>query len=78
MWQKRGGAFSAALFSDVVRLVLLYVYGGIWVDATIIFSSPLPKELLEQDFFLFHRDIGNSNKAYWERINKDYLLGQGT
>ena len=73
MWQKRGGAFSATLFSDVVRLVLLYVYGGIWVDATIIFSSPLPKELLEQDFFLFHRDIGNSNKAYWERVNKDYF-----
>lgn len=72
VWQKKED-FGASLFSDIVRLCLLYTYGGIWIDATIILSSLLPEELLKQNFFLFRRDPNNVNKDYWEGINKEYF-----
>lgn len=50
-WRK--GIISRTHFSDICRIELLYEHGGVWADATDYFTSPIPEEILAQDFFLF-------------------------
>lgn len=51
---KRNG-FSIAALSDLIRLGLLYNYGGIWCDAT-VFISGNPYYLIENNRVLFERN----------------------
>jgi hypothetical protein len=47
---------SHAAFSDIVRILLLKRYGGVWVDATLYCNKPLDDWLLtnlDQGFFAF-------------------------
>lgn len=37
--------------SDIVRWLLLYQYGGLWLDSTILVLRPLPKEIFEYSLF---------------------------
>lgn len=42
-----------ANFSDIVRLELLYRYGGYWFDATDFLLGPVPEYIEKADFFMF-------------------------
>lgn len=54
-WEK--GQISHAHFSDILRINLLYTYGGLWVDATTYFTDFFPEYLLNTDLFYFtHQD----------------------
>ena len=45
---------SDAHFSDLLRLELLIKYGGIWMDATVLCTSPnIPKYITDSDLFLY-------------------------
>ena len=50
-WKK--GIISNTLFSDFIRLSVLTQFGGIWVDATVFFSGPLPDYIVRSDFFMY-------------------------
>ena len=45
------GEISVTHLSDIIRVNLLYIYGGIWMDATILAMKPLPDFIFSQDFF---------------------------
>lgn len=45
------GNLTLAHYTDVIRLALLYRYGGTWIDATVYLSSPLQAEIMDSDFF---------------------------
>ena len=45
------GVFSITHLSDVVRVMLLSQYGGLWVDATLFFVNPIPQSWFECPFF---------------------------
>lgn len=47
--------FGLAAFSDILRLALLYKYGGIWLDATMLALRPL-----ESIYILYKNDVGFS------------------
>ncbi len=51
------GKMKTAHFSDLLRLYLLRQYGGIWIDATIMLTAPLPQDLTEAEFFVMQKDI---------------------
>ncbi len=70
--QKRS-VFSRAFFSDLLRLMLLKTYGGIWMDATIMLTGPIPLEYTENDLFFFRRDPNESNRAYWRNTYAYYF-----
>lgn len=70
--QKRG-KMTVAHFSDILRVLLLNAYGGIWMDATIMLTGPVPKEYLQYDFFAFQRDPDEPNKKYWENTYAYYF-----
>jgi hypothetical protein len=47
------GYISAAHFADILRTYLLYIYGGVWFDATVFFTQKIPMELLSEPLFFF-------------------------
>lgn len=52
VWRKyRKGKISRTHFCDIVRIALLYQYGGIWMDCTILMTQPLPPEVSTLDFY---------------------------
>lgn len=42
---------SAAHFSDILRMALLYQHGGFWMDATLFVTKPLPEDIFNQPLF---------------------------
>lgn len=52
IWKKRKeGKIQSANFSDVVRMALIYRYGGLWLDATIFCSKQISIGILKKSFF---------------------------
>ncbi len=47
------GIIPTAHFSDIIRLLLLKQYGGIWIDSTILLTGAMPDYILDADLFLF-------------------------
>ena len=50
-WKK--GIISNTHFSDIIRINLLDEYGGIWIDATVLLTGPLPAYIRDAELFLF-------------------------
>ena len=71
--QKRQSVYSRAFFSDLLRLMLLKTYGGIWMDATIMLSGPIPEEYMDNDLFFFRRDPDEPHIAYWRNTYAYYF-----
>ncbi len=52
VWEKyRAGKISRTHFSDIVRIALLYHYGGVWMDCTMLLTRPLPSVVVTSDFY---------------------------
>lgn len=77
VWNKRGHGFSVTAFSNVLRLALLYTYGGIWLDATVLLTDFLPEKYSQYGFFMFQRDENEQHKKYWEQ-SYAYYWGWGS
>ena len=45
------GEITLTTFSDVIRASLLYKYGGIWLDSTILLTEALPIDFWDYDIF---------------------------
>lgn len=72
--QKRSDQkIKIAFFTDIIRLALLDLYGGVWLDATIFLSASIDNNILNQDFFMFQRSEYASNKKFWIDFNHDYF-----
>ena len=69
----RSGVMGATHFSDVVRVALLSVYGGVWLDATILLTAPLVDHLCGDDWFLYQRDENQEDKKQWRRTYAYYF-----
>lgn len=67
IWKRmEDGQLSRTFLSDLLRLALLSTYGGVWLDATILLTAPLPKQYAEPDYFLFQRDDKEVNRRVLE------------
>lgn len=68
VWEKLQNfpEFNRTFFSDLLRVALLKVYGGVWLDATIYLSGPLTEHLDQQAYFVYQRDPEEKYKRYWE------------
>jgi len=71
--QEKRAAMSAAHFADVLRLMLLRTYGGIWMDATILLTKPIPAAYADNDFFMFRRDPAEPDYRYWRNVYAYYF-----
>lgn len=57
---------SKAHFSDLLRCVLLSLYGGLWLDASTFLTGDIPEYVYKSDFFMYRRDNSEKYKRYWE------------
>ncbi len=74
IWEKKKNeGFRHAFFADLIRLALLDVYGGIWMDATILLTGSIPNEIKNSDFFMYQRIKDTANKEFWSNSNHDYF-----
>lgn len=63
----QSGEMRRVFFSDLLRVMLLATYGGIWLDATILMTAPFPKELMVGDHFCYQRDSREPYKSIWKK-----------
>ena len=59
--------FSITHFSDLLRTLLLSVYGGLWLDASVLLTGKLSDSFFKGDFFVYQRDNNERYKSYWEK-----------
>jgi len=56
IWDKLGkNGFKLPKLANLIRLYLLYAYGGVWIDATIYLTNPVKESILQKPFFAFQR-----------------------
>ncbi|MFW2177028.1 MULTISPECIES: capsular polysaccharide synthesis protein [unclassified Moraxella] len=60
--------FRPAYYADILRTALLVVYGGVWLDASVLMTDKLPKEYTEYGFFVYSR-CPNSQMKHWAEHN---------
>ena len=48
------GQITRTHFSDLLRLALLDKHGGLWIDATVFLTAPLPDYITSSPFFAYH------------------------
>ena len=53
------GIIGNAHYSDIVRLFILYKYGGIWIDATVYFTDDRLLNLIKDESLFFFRACNN-------------------
>lgn len=64
----QNGTMIHAIFSDLLRLSLLTTYGGVWIDATVFVSQPLPQEIFDSNFYslkTYYHDSNYYSKSRW-------------
>lgn len=65
---------TLASYSDLLRLVLLQRFGGVWVDATVLCNKPLddwlPVIMNQTDFFCFSNPSRDRPIASWFLVAK--------
>lgn len=70
--QQKRTLYSRAHFADLLRLMLLQMYGGVWLDATVMLTAPIPKSYAACDFFVFRRDPNEPDYKYWRNTYAYY------
>ena len=70
---KTEGSFRICFFTDLLRICLLDLYGGIWLDATILLTDDIDKALPYREFFMFQRSSDVEEKAKWTKLNHSYF-----
>ncbi len=65
--------FTYTFFSDLLRVMLLSAYGGVWIDATVLLTDKIDASLLAKDFFMFQRTEKPADYKFWKNFNADYF-----
>lgn len=58
-------AYNKAFFADILRLALLASYGGVWLDATVLLTQPIPKDYQRMEIFMYQRSDEEPEKNFW-------------
>lgn len=69
MQKVSNGDIRLTHLSDIIRATLLYKYGGIWMDAAILMTAPMPKDCLEYE--LYTRKSYDGQYPYYARFGSD-------
>lgn len=57
------GKISRTHFCDIVRIALLYYYGGVWMDCTLLLTHPLPDIVTSSAFYTNHLSKGDTHNV---------------
>ncbi len=71
--KRKSSEFRAVFFSDLLRVALINVYGGIWLDASILLTDEIPTNYADYDFFMFSRDSDSINQ-HWGKGDQHFYF----
>lgn len=82
VWRKyKDGKISRTHFCDIVRIALLYNYGGVWMDCTILLTQTLPDVVTSSAFYTNHLSVNDDNNigggkwsTFFLACHKDNLM----
>ena len=60
------GIIPNAHYSDYIRVSLLALHGGIWIDSTVLLTDSLPDRIIDTDLFCFK--LQSIGKAYAKQL----------
>lgn len=66
---------SITHLSDLIRVQLLYQYGGLWLDSTILVTEDIPRELFGREFYTIKNGTGGDRKNIARERWTAFLLG---
>ena len=72
---KEQGILSMANFTDILRLMLLEKYGGLWLDSTIFVSKPIPSEIFSRPFYSLHTKWDESTCYVQHNLYHIFVIG---
>lgn len=74
---KVGKGMSFTAFSDYVRLNLLSIYGGLWIDATFYVTAPIDNTIFQTRFFSIKNNVRKNDVVcrYLWAVNFVYNSG---
>lgn len=73
----RKGIIPRAHYSDMVRLELLYRYGGTWIDSTVLMMSDIyPNELFDSDFFLPQAMVRGQRDGHFHGVSNWFITAR--
>ena len=69
------GNITITHFSDILREKLLYMYGGIWMDATIFMTDPFPDSLYNNTYYTLNGAFKNWKwSGFFQASSKDNMF----
>lgn len=68
------GYISFAQLSDILRIFLISRHGGLWLDATIFTSQPIPEEVFHEPFYSLHTSFRKTGFVQNDRVHC-FVLG---
>lgn len=68
---------KTAHFSDLLRTALLYFYGGVWLDASILMTNKIPSQIQSLPLFMYQRD-SNSAQQSWGKNDQHFYFNWRT
>lgn len=71
----KNGTFRLAHFADLVRLKLLSRYGGLWLDSTMLLTSPIDERFFDGFFSVKIKPIENDSVSEYRWCS--FILGGG-
>ncbi|MDR0449443.1 MAG: capsular polysaccharide synthesis protein [Rickettsiales bacterium] len=74
MDKRKNGGIGHPHFADIARVELLHNHGGFWTDATNFITGPIPRQIVDQDFFVY---LANGEKgAAYSFIQNCFIRGR--
>lgn len=58
------GYISITHLSDMIRVLLLYIYGGVWCDATILCTQSIDDEVFKSNFYTIRTGIKTKDPSH--------------
>lgn len=55
--KRKQGIISNTHYSDIIRIMLLFEYGGTWIDATVFCSGAIPSYMYDEELFFFQNSL---------------------
>lgn len=58
------GQISITHLSDIIRVNLLYQYGGIWADSTILMTKGIPEKWFDKEFYTINTGLYTNDPSH--------------
>ena len=69
------GNITITHLSDIIRLELLYKYGGLWLDSTVMVSKDIPDLIFEAGFYTIKNGSGGDHENIAKERWTGFILG---